>query len=273
MALRPELANAMRAAHVIDLTLTLSEDLPCTWPGATGYRHWVDHWFATTSSEEGPPVRCRSGAPYQTYCLLIDEHAGTHFDAPSHFIPPPGSGLPGAGPSGEVTAERVALDQFFGAAAVVDVRHLAEIGQPGLSPRIEPSLVTDWENTHDVLGPGDVVLFRSGWDKNYVPGPDGQNYAQRPLSCADASGWPAPSPATMELLRDRGVRCVGTDGASMGPADDGAPVHIVGLGAGMVFVEALCHLDTLPERGATFFFLPLKVEGGSGGPGRAIAFV
>ena len=31
--------------------------------------------------------------PYQTNFFVMDEHCGTHFDAPTHFDPPEGSGL------------------------------------------------------------------------------------------------------------------------------------------------------------------------------------
>ena len=77
----------------------------------------------------------------------------------------------------------------------------------------------------------------------------------------------------MELLGERGVLCVGTDAVSMGPAEDGRATHIAGLSRGMVFIESLCHLKELPSHGATFVFLPLKIANGSGGPGRAVAFM
>lgn len=69
------------------------------------------------------------------------------------------------------------------------------------------------------------------------------------------------------------MRLLGTDGASVGAADDGASAHLAGLGRGMVYVEALCRLRELPSRGATFLFLPIKVARGTGGPGRALAFL
>jgi len=50
-------------------------------------------------------------------------------------------------------------------------------------------------------------------------------------------------------------------------------VQVVGLSAGAVFIEGLSNLGALPPRGAWFFFAPLKVEGGTGAPGRAFAFV
>jgi isatin hydrolase len=270
---RPTLAELMRAARVVDLTLTLSEDLPCAWPGATPYRHVIDNWFETTTGANGPRLRSRTGVAYHTCSVGMDEHTGTHFDAPAHFVPAPGSGLPNAGPAGSLTADRVPLDQFFGSAVVVDVRALRGAAGSGRSPRIEPGVIADWESANGPIVPGDIVLFRGDWDEHYVAGPAGKTYVLDPLVFSSVTAWPAPSPATMELLRDRGVRCVGTDAVSMGPADDAAPVHIVGLSAGMIFIEALSHLGELPTRGATFLFLPVKIAEGSGGPGRALAFI
>ena len=268
-----DLAAAMTSLRVVDLSLTLSEDLPCAWPGAMPYRHAIDHWFETTGAVNGPRLRCRTGVPYHTCSVGMDEHTGTHFDAPSHFVPPPESGLPNAGPVGSITGDRVPLEQFIGPAAVVDCRSLRGEAGPGGSPRIEPGLVTDWEAVNGTIAPGDVVLFRSDWDEHYVPGPEGRTYVVDPLVFSRVTAWPAPSPATMELLRERGVRCVGTDAVSMGPADDPVPVHVLGLSAGMVFIEALSHLGEVPARGATFLFLPVKIGEGSGGPGRALAFI
>ena len=41
----------------------------------------------------------------------------------------------------------------------------------------------------------------------------------------------------------------------------------------MMYLELLANLKALPPRGAYFIFLPLKIKGGSAGPGRAIALV
>jgi hypothetical protein len=40
---------------------------------------------------------------------------------------------------------------------------------------------------------------------------------------------------------------------------------------GMTFVEALGGLSAIPPRGAWFLFLPIRLAGGTGGPGRALA--
>ncbi len=49
------LAQSMRSARLVDLSLTLSEDLPCAWPGAMPYRHVVDNWFETTAGGASGP--------------------------------------------------------------------------------------------------------------------------------------------------------------------------------------------------------------------------
>jgi isatin hydrolase len=248
-------------SQVIDLSVPLAEDLPCYWPTHLPFQHKLWNWFGT-----------RADGPYTTAWLAIDEHTGTHFDAPHHFVPPPDSGLPDAGPLGAVTAERVPLDQLIGPAAVIDVSALTDRADtPGVSPRVGVTDVTAWEDRHGGLTPGTVVLLRTGWDRFYRRGAAGNAYLHDVVVTRSGPGWPAPAVSTMELLVDRGVRAVGTDAPSIGPADDGRPVHVVGLSAGVVFVECLAGLAELPPRGAWFCFLPLKVERGSGAPGRAVA--
>jgi kynurenine formamidase len=156
-----------------------------------------------------------------------------------------------------------------GATAVIDIPPDAD-GPPGRSPTITTGDIERWENAHGQLL-GEVVLFRTGWDRHHQPGPAGSRYGCDVLITGNAPGWPAPTPDTVDLLRERGVTCIGTDGLWIGPAEGGAPTHLAGLPHGMVYVEALTNLDQPPVRGAWFLFLPIKLVGGTGGPGRAIA--
>jgi kynurenine formamidase len=48
-------------------------------------------------------------------------------------------------------------------------------------------------------------------------------------------------------------------------------VHRVAAEANVPGLENLANLDQLPPRGALVIALPMKIEGGSGGPLRAIA--
>ena len=56
--------------------------------------------------------------------------------------------------------------------------------------------------------------------------PDGDADGADVLTTGRAPGWPAPRPETIDLIRDRGVTCVGTDGLSIGSAEGGAPTHL-----------------------------------------------
>lgn len=268
---RPELAELLARATLVDLTLLLAEELPCWWSNHMPYQQKTFNYF-TDVDDVAAPLQSRTG-PYQTRWLLIDEHTGTHCDAPAHFVPPPGSGLPGAGAAGEMTADRIPLTQLAGPAVVIDVPENLPGAAPGVSPYITAPMIERHEERHGRIHDGEIVLFRSGWDSHYRPGADGNRYCYDPLVTRAGEGWPAPDVGAMQLLLSRGVRCIGTDAPSMGSCHDGGPVHVAGLSAGAVFVEALCHLDELPNRGAWFFFAPLNLRRGSGAPGRAVALI
>lgn len=266
------LAELFAEGRVLDLSLPLAEPLPCTWPGHMPFRTTVWSWFEDRP-DDPQPVFAKTGGAYQTRWLVIDEHTGTHLDAPRHFVPPTSSGLDHAGVLGDVGIAELPLLVATGPADVVDVTELVDCASPGASPEITPAHIEEWEAQNGRIRPGDVICFRSGWDSRYRPGNEGAEYGEAVLVAKRIPGWPAPTAATVELLRDRGVACLGTDGLSVGAAENGAPAHLAGLPHGMTFVEALSGLDRLPARGAWFMFLPLRLVAGTGGPGRAIAVV
>ena len=257
--------------QVIDLSVTLSEQLPCAWPGHAPYVHKNSSWFTEIGLPTGET--CRSLGPYQTNFLILDEHCGTHVDGPSHFIPPAGSGLPWAGPLGEVSGDRLDLARLIGSAAVVDVRSLGGHTSLGFSPPITRSHLESWEGDHGPFRAGDVALLWTDWSRFYAAGPKGRRYVHGPLVTKSSPGWPALDPEAAIFLCERGVVTVGTDAPSMGAAQGGAPVHREGLSRGMLFIELLTNLGRLPPRGALFIFLPLKIAASTGGPGRAIALL
>lgn len=263
-----DLLHALSAFDVVDLSLTLDEHKPVSWPGATPFQH-----HATNTWDPAAQRTPNANGPYLTHTLLLDEHTGTHFDAPSHFIPPPESGLPHAGPAGLITGDRVDLARLMGRAAVIDCRSLAS-EEPGISPIITPDVVAADEAVNGKLQPGDVVLFWTDWaEQHFVDRPAGDRYAQEPFMLRSRPGWPAPDVEVAQYLHALGVRLLVTDGTSMGPVHDGAPVHWWGLANDMLFVEAATGFSQLPARGAYFLFLPVKTAGSTGGPGRAMAFV
>lgn len=265
------LLAGFRASKVVDLTVELAEDLPAAWPTHMPFQRKLYNWYASDSNQHQPTHGFRG--PYHTATLTLDEHCGTHIDSPAHFIPPAGSGLPNKGELGSVTVEKLDLGKMMGPAAVIDVTELTGLGEGGVSPEILPELISRWEDEHGQLRPGDIVLFRSDWDQFYLPMPDGEAYVLNPFLLHTGPGWPTPGIPALQLLLDRGVTTIGLDGVSVGASHDGVPAHVFGLGRGMLYVELLANLRELPARGAFFIFLPLKIQGGSAGPGRAVALV
>ena len=78
--------SSLSALKIVDLSVTVSERLPGTWPGHMTFAHHNWNWFAEV---DGPTGKTKSTAPYQTNFFVIDEHCGTHFDArPTSYRPP-----------------------------------------------------------------------------------------------------------------------------------------------------------------------------------------
>ncbi len=242
--------------EIVDLTVLLSEELPSYWPPVLGYKATQLYDIANY----GMFIRS----------LHVDEHAGTHFDAPAHFIPPEGSGLPHAGPSSSITADRVPVERMIGPACVLDARDLIGQAEPGEHPAIDLPRIKAWEADHGPLQSGEIALFWSGWtDITYKPFPEGNKSMLDCVVLRKSPAWPQVTQEAMIYLADRGLRAVGTDGVSIGDFE----THRIGLERGLIFVERLTNLARVPARGALFAFLPIHVAAGSGAPGRAVALV
>ena len=248
------------AEHVHDLSLPVSSAWPCVWPLGM-MQHITIPRFTF-----GP------GA-FHRETIVLDEHTGTQWDAPAHFVPPPDSGLPGAGPMGLVTGEKVPAWQFVGEACVIDVTAHRDDAPGGSSFLIRPEHVKAWEEKYRPLRAGDVVLFRSDYtDTYYLPlNRGGARFVIRPLTKM-APAWPAPAPETMTYLGEKGVMAAGLDGASMGPLPDLAvATHQAGGAFGMIWIECGTNFKALPPTGAFYALLPAKHAGGSGGEARVLA--
>src|SRR5262249_36835400 len=151
--------------QIHDLSLLVAPDLPCYW--SAGMPPVVID----------PYLKIGPLSAYNSEILVIDEHDGTQWDAPAHFIPKPGSKLPNAGEAGLLTGDKVPIAQFVGEACVIDCADLLDQGKNGLSPLITKDRVLAWEKKHRPLGPGDIAVFKSGFaDKYYKPFPEGRRF-------------------------------------------------------------------------------------------------
>ena len=193
---------------------------------------------------------------YSSNRFCTPEHGGTHLDAPIHFA------------RGRETAERVPLERLIGPAVVIDVSDKAAANR---DYRVSAADVLAFEARHGQIAPGTRVLVRTGWASRW---PDATAYLGH---ATDATKLHFPSygeEAARLLVEDRQVALLGIDTASIdyGPATD-FPVHRIAAAANVPGLENVAGLEALPPRGAFLIALPMKIEGGSGGPTRVVALV
>jgi kynurenine formamidase len=284
--LAKRLIESARKKRVIDLSVPLAEDLPVTWPGRGTGNHRQPYLRKVLVSFE------QTGGNGFAVTHQLDSHAGTHLVPPAFALPAKGFDNGRYAPevrdlladyekrygqrgTSDVTTEKVPLTQTCGPARVIDVRHLVGTTDKArwpASPEITVADIQKEETRNGALKPGDIVLFHSGHsERHFKPLPRGEACLVDPLN-GKSEGWPAPGPAAIHYLAEKGIRCVGTDGPSLGGADPKrALLTYWALGSkGMVGVEYLINVGKLPQ-GAYFLFAAIKVRGCHGGPGRAIA--
>ena len=164
--------------------------------------------------------------------------------------------------------DQVPLERLVAPAVVIDVRDRAA-ADPDY--RLTVADVADWERRHGRIAAGTIVLLNTGWAARW---PDRRRYLGDDTP-GDASRLHFPSfgeEAARLLVQERRVAAIGVDAASIdyGQSRD-FRVHRVAAEANVPGLENLANLDQLPPRGALVIALPMKIEGGSGGPLRAIA--
>jgi kynurenine formamidase len=257
----PDAASAEDAVRFLDLSLLVAPEYPCTWPTFPTFQ--LNHY-----QRIGPT------SAYNSDIIIMDGNTGTQLDVPTHSVTPPASGWANSGVAGLITTEKVPAWQFGGEACVIDCKKLLDAAPNGRSDLVKKQHVVAWEKKYRPLGPGDVVLFHSGYsDKYYRPLPEGRRFAADPVA-GKAPAWPDPDPNCMEYLASRKVMTLATDSASMGPLPDLAePTHFAGLKHGMIWTESGTNFGALPTTGAFYCMIGPKHIGDPYSEGRAFAVV
>lgn len=95
---------------------------------------------------------------------------------------------------------------------------------------------------------GKAVLVHTGWDEHWRT----DQYFE---------GHPFLTGETAEYLADAGAALVGIDSLNIDDTEDGErPVHTILLGEEIPVCEHLRGLSALPDHGAKFFAMPVKVK-------------
>ncbi len=236
----------LRDARIVDLTYAFS-DRTLYWPTSPS-------GFELRSLSRGTT---EGGYFYSANLLCAPEHGGTHLDAPIHFAE-----------AGE-SVDQIPVERFVGPLAVIDVRTEAAADR---DYRLTPTAIEAFEARNGTIPAGATVAMYTGW---------GARYGDRAAYFGDDTPgdvrhlhFPGFGEAAARLLVARGVAAIGLDTPSVdhGPSSD-FPVHRVIASANVLGLENLANLDQLPPTGALIVALPMKIEGGSGAPLRAIGLV
>ena len=187
-------------------------------------------WINSAPYELAERRRTSRGDSANTSAVNMSVHAGTHLDAPFHFI------------DGGATIDQMPVESFIG---------------PALVHEIDADRYITREHIESIPLQGDTkVLFKTRNSKllhesDYV---------------ADFAAFSVE--AAQELVH-RGVRLVGLDYLSVAHADNQVPVHRAFLDHGVVLLEGIDLSNVSPGR-YELMALPLRLRGADGAPCRAI---
>jgi kynurenine formamidase len=190
---------------------------------------------------------------YFKYRLALDEHTGTHIDAPAHFIP------------GGTTADALSPSVFFAPLCVIDLSERAAADPDAV---VTDGDIASWEAINGTIPDRAFVAMYSGWDARV-------DDAERYVNMGDDGlphfpGWSGEAVAF--LNGERTVVGIGTDTLSLDPGISGDFLaHVNALQAGMYGVENLANLGTVPPVGTMVIVGGPRHIGASGGPARVFA--
>ena len=238
---------------VIDLTQPLSERTPMIQlpPPFANTPNWKTHEISHYD-EKGP-------AWYWNW-FEGGEHAGTHFDAPIHWV---------TGKDKDDVSQ-VPVKRLIGPAVVIDRSKEAQANPDYLLTLDD---IRAFEREHGSIPKGSWLLYRTGWDARASD--------QKAFLNANETGPHTPG-IDIELAQwlakespfvGVGVETVGTDAGAAHSFNPPFPCHQFLLGANKYGLTQLANLAKLPATGAVLVVAPLKLVKGSGSPCRALALV
>jgi len=188
-------------------------------------------WVVAPPLEVHERRRMSRGDDVNASALTVSVHAGTHVDAPFHFLPD-GAGI-----------DALPLERFIGPALVHQVddadRYITEAHVNAIPLDGVTRVLFKTRNSE--------LLKRRDYDPNFV----------------------AFSLEAARALVARGVELVGLDYLSVAHADAQVPVHRAFLDHGVVLLEGIDLSEIWPGRYALICF-PLRLRGLDGAPCRAV---
>jgi len=182
----------------------------------------------------------------ETRKVTFGTHAGTHMDAPLHFVK--------CGKS----IEKIPIDKLIGEVTIVDFSHLAE------NEAITKEMLSDINITKR-------MLFKFGWGKYWGT----EKFY---------NGYPFFSKEAAEYLLFENVELIAMDTPSPDDSriklekntlgsDNDSPIHKIFLNDGIALIEYIANLDKVKDYvGWSIIVMPLRIKGADGSPSRVCIY-
>jgi kynurenine formamidase len=203
------------------------------------------------------PVPCvfdngtRSTPYYQAVddCCILQNHLGTHVDAPRHYNPQDG-----------MMVHQIPLERLVTRAVVLDLRH-----KPARSEISVADLEQAVTSAKEDIGHAEGILLHVGMGKKYRTWTNQQwwesEYGQPPYLGEEGVRW----------LLGKQISILGIDAIAPDAPED-RPAHRILLREHNIpIIENLCNLEKLSRSRILLIALPPKVVGAGGFPVRAVA--
>ncbi len=199
----------------------------------------------------------KGGWFYSAYNFSAAEHGGTHMDSPVHFA------------QGANTADKVPLEQLIGPGFVIDVSRQSAANVDYL---VSAADIEAFEARHGQIPKGAIVLLNTGRAKLYSDRKSYMGTDERGAGAVPKLHFPGLGVDGAALLVERAIGAVGIDTPSIdyGQSKDFA-AHVKLMTNNIPAFENVADMSALPAIGSTIVALPMKIEGGSGGPLRIVA--
>lgn len=238
-------AQDLSKGHWIDLTHPFNEE-SVYWPTAKMF-----------SKEEVFHGHTKGGWFYTAYNFAAAEHGGTHMDAPIHFA------------EGKSTTDQVPLERLIGPGIVIDVVKQA---LEDVDYRVTATDIRDFEAKHGRIPKGAIVLINTGRAKLYSDRKEYMGTSERGEEAVAKLHFPGLGVEGAALLVERGIAAVGIDTPSIdyGQSKNFA-THVTLMTNEIPAFENVADMSALPATGSLIIALPMKIDGGSGGPLRIVA--
>jgi len=195
-------------------------------------RNDVIGWPGDVPVEVARRMRIEQGADYNISMITLSTHAGTHMDAPLHFI------------DGGAGIDTMPAEATVGPARIIEIADRESIKPAELEG-------------HDIQAGERIIFKTANSERDWLDAPMIEDYVYL-------------SPDGARFLAERKVKCVGIDYLSVGNLDmvESGATHRALLAAGIWIVECL-YLVGVPAGPCELMCLPLRVEGAEGAPARA----